>query len=486
EDFEKALDYYQEALRKRTGVDDRQLTGSTYNGIGSVYLSYKKDYAQAIQYYDRAEVLREEIGDLAGLRATRLYKATAYMNSADNLSNSARYPEALVHLEKALDLNKKINANVRVGETLNQIGLIYSRMGDFSTAVEKLSEAAEIMKDEENETGLAGVYNHFGIVLQAAGRIERALEYYRMAFEIYEVQNDPEGLLPVISNMGTLFFDMKDFSRAEEFHLRGLKISREIGSGGSEVNYLLNLANDYTALERLDEAMLNYRSANEIVSRLNNPDLLWRIAVSMAENYEQRGDLENAVALNDSALNIIEGIRNSLQDKELKAYYIASYRSVFEDIINLLGILHGTDAEKGYDYLAFNYAENCKSRVLLDLLAESLSAGKSNVEISGPDASRPAIPVSATEVQSLLPDENSVILEYSVGDTVPASGRFPDPVSGFSGCPDGKPFRNRLKPSGLHCWTLNKVHSNFFQAPHLYCMMSLSGRQSRFSQNDPD
>ncbi len=94
----------------------------------------------------------------------------------------------------------------------------------------------------------------------------------------------------------------------------------------------------------------------------------------MAEYYESKGDYEKVVELNDSALKLLEGLRNTLQTGEQKASYMASERYVYEDIIDLLATLHEKDMTKGYDKLAFLYAEQSKSRVLLDLLRSKSSA----------------------------------------------------------------------------------------------------------------
>ena len=165
---------------------------------------------------------------------------------------------------------------------------------------------------------------------------------------------------------------MKDYPRAEEYHLRGLGICREMNAKVEEVHFLLNLANDQIMLGKLNEAKGNYDSANGIAKSLNNPDLDWRIVVGMAEYYEQMGEYKKAVELNDSALNILEGMRSTIQSKEQKAHLYGQVNVLsYEDIINLLETLHEKDMTKGYDKLAFLYAERSKSRVLLDLLAES-------------------------------------------------------------------------------------------------------------------
>jgi CHAT domain-containing protein len=210
--------------------------------------------------------------------------------------------------------------------------------------------------------------------------------------------------------------DMKDYARAEDYHTRGLKLSRENNDNVKEAHFLLNLANDQTMLGKLDEAKIHYDSALEVAKSLNNPDLNWRIIAGMAEYNEQKGKYEKAVQLNDSALKILDGMRNTLKSKEQKASYMASERYAFEDIIDLLETLYEKDKTKGYDRLAFSYAESSKSRVLLDLLSESLSDVSKNVPLE-PANARNAQPVTIDEVEALLPDRNTVILEYSVGDS---------------------------------------------------------------------
>ena len=152
--------------------------------------------------------------------------------------------------------------------------------------------------------------------------------------------------------------------------------------------------------------MAHYTEAFEIAGLLNNPDLLWRITTGMAEIWERKGNYEKAVTLNDSALAIIESLRNTLESDEQRASFLASERYVFEDIIGLLATLHEKDDSKDYDKLAFRYAEQSKARVFLDLLSDSSEGIKDTGK-----------PISITETQEMLPDNNTVMLEYSVGDS---------------------------------------------------------------------
>jgi CHAT domain-containing protein/Tfp pilus assembly protein PilF len=416
-DNEKALKYYEDALRKRKEVDDKVLIGNTLNSLGSVSYGYLEDYPQAILYYDKAEALRSEIGDKTGLHITKSYKANALKKWGNQLDNTGRYNEALEALGKAYEIDISLENRSETGEVLSYMGYVYSKLGDYNTAAAKLTEAVNIMKEENDTLGLAGVYNHFGIVLQRAGRTEKALEYYNNSLKIYEERSDLTDEIPVIDNLGTLFFDLKDYSKAGDYHTRGLKICRELNDKEKEIDYLLNLANDQIFLGKLDEALSNYEAGLKIARMLKNPDIIWRITVGMAECYESRGEYEKVVELNDSALNLLDSLRNTLRSEELRATLMARERYVFEDIIDFLATLHEKDRTKGYDRLAFSYAERSKSRVLLDLLARSLTDTSKNNANSAYSNNLNPQPISIDEVKKLCPDKNTVVLEYSIGDS---------------------------------------------------------------------
>jgi CHAT domain-containing protein/Tfp pilus assembly protein PilF len=422
-DSKKALKYYNDALVMREKVDDKALIGNTFNSLGSVNFRYFQEnpqstdyFEQAIIFYDKAEAIRTEIGDLAGLRTTKSYIAGAYKEYGNQMNITGRFNEAIESLEKAYEIDRKINAGSETGEVVSQIGFIYSKLGDYNTAAEKLTEAIKIMKEENDTLGLAGVYNHFGIVLQRAGRTERALEYYNNALKIYEERKDFADEIAVIGNMGTLFFDNKEYVKAEEYHTRGLSLCRMVKDQEKEMDYLLNLANDQIYLGKFDEALSNYETGLKLSKSLKNPDIIWRITLGMAECYESKGDYLKVVELNDNALSLLDSLRNTLQSEELKASYMARERFVFEDIIDLLATLHEKDRSKGYDKLAFSYSERSKSRVLLDLLSELQTKGNSN-KASGNNIIRSPQPITLEETEELCPDNKIVILEYSVGDS---------------------------------------------------------------------
>jgi len=443
-DIDTCLSYYQAALEARQRVDDKQLTASSLNGIGQVHFYFLPDSEETLDYFIRAAEIREEIGDWAALGNSHTLAAwtcedrgelekaiehydqsfNAYRNAGDSvrMANSrintamilklqGLYPEALAVLEEAYEISFEARDTRGLGDALMQMANVYSILGDYNTAVEKCTEALPVFEEVNDTWGIAGVYNNLGITLQNAGRIERAASFYEKALSIYDTLNEQEDVLVVVINLGTIEFDRKNYLKAEEYHKRGLKISRNMDAPSEEMICLLNLANDQNRLGKLEDALSNYEAALELANSLNSPEIIWKILVGKGENYQLRGDYPRAIEYNELGLSGIDEIRESLPQDEYRTSYMARERVAYEDVIHMLGELHEEDHTKGYDLLAFQYTQRCKSRTFLDLLTQ-----KSYNESEGP-SNQKLTTATLFDLQSSLKDKNTVVLEYSLGDS---------------------------------------------------------------------
>ncbi|MEA3478832.1 MAG: CHAT domain-containing protein, partial [Bacteroidota bacterium] len=405
-DTEITLQYYQEALKAREKLDDKQLMSASLNGIGLVYARFLNEYERAIEYYDKAAIIRKEIKDWKRLGTTLTYKASAYekagqpelaretfiksfevhkklgdkfrmgeamLNSGTILGQLGKFNEALSDFATSMEIFRELNDTIGIGDVLTQMSTVYVNLGDYPSAISACSESLNLMKAIKDDLGIAGAFNNMGLIYQSAGRLGKSTEYYRYALEKFEELKNHQNVIIVLNNIGTVYFDQGEYSKAEEYHFQGLERSREINSRMLQGYCIINLANDQNQLQKLEEAWSNYESALELAQSLNSPELEWKAMVGMAENYKLREEYDKAIAYNEKALAIIEEMRSSMQSDEFKANYMARERYVFEDVINMLGELHEKDPKGDYDSKAFQLAEQSKSRALLDLLTESIA-----------------------------------------------------------------------------------------------------------------
>jgi CHAT domain-containing protein len=443
-DPDTSLYYYEKALQAREQVDDKYLTGGTLNTIGLIYYYYTTELDTPISYFNRAAEIREEIRHWQGLGSTLLILGEAYqykgeLDSAiyafeksylsfEKAGNSARmaegklhsgtllirtgkYPPALDNLSTSLDLYQILGDTMMMGDVHTQFAIAYAYLGDYDSAIEHATRAFELYEGINEYWGLAGAYNHTGIVLQEVKRTEKALEYYEKALAIYKELNDQEHVVIISNNLGTVEFDLRNYSSAEEYHSQALKISQQMQDKSLEMPSLLNLANTQNMLGKLDEAQNHYESALMLSKELENPETEWKIMMGMAELFQRKGDFTKAIEYNEAGLQIIEQIRASIPQEEFRTSYMARERYAYEDVIHMLGELYENNSNGGYEQLAFQYVQRSKSRTFLDFISQN------DTENSGTTSQVVSTPATLAEVKSTIEDRNTVLLEYSLGDS---------------------------------------------------------------------
>ncbi len=441
---DSTLHYYDLAYRAREQMDDKQLMSASLNGIGLVYERFLNDYENALEYYSRAENIRKEIGDWNSLGTTLSYKASVYqktgkfkeaietfrlsyavnekggdsyrmaearLHSGTLLNYHGSFDEALDDLTAAMEIFKEINDSTGIGDAFTQISSVYVNLGDYTSAISACTESVNIMQAIGDEWGLAGAYNNMGWIYQSAKRLERSAEFYRLALEKYKSLEDTESVIIILNNLGTVAYDQGEYARAEEYHLMGLEQAREIEYTLLQMQCMVNLANDRNRLGKIDTALSNYNASLKMAETLNNPEGKWKALVGTAENYKIREEYDQAIKYNELALEIIEEIRSSMEQDEFKANYLARERYAYEDVITLFGKLDEMNPGDDYDQKAFELAEKCKARALLDLLSEQ------DIEGSEENLRKNTEPVLLKEFQNSCLDDNTCLIEYSTGDS---------------------------------------------------------------------
>ena len=428
---DSCLSLYRQALNARIEADDKVLIAATLNGIGGLYFQHFKELDSAIIYYNRAIKVRQKIGDLKGLGNSMIYLALVFeergqleeafrcfeksylihqeirdrnlmalskLYAGTNLQKLGRYPEALEDLETARDICLEISDTLNLADVYVQLALVYDNIGDYDTAIDQVSKASGLYQQLGNQWGMAGTYNHTGIILQDADRKKRAEESYLKSLEIYRQLNDQKNVVVLLNNLGTVTFEQNDYESALAYNLQGLELSRSLEYKAGELTCLINLANTQNQLNQLDSALTNYDLALKLSRAMNSPDSEWRTLVGMGENYEIRGDYAKAIRYNEEGLRIIEDLRSTLHSASERSNYLARERYAFEHVIHMLTEQHEKDPGKGYDLLAFEYAQRCKSRSFLE-------------QIKG------IKPVTLKQVQNSGLEKKSVIMEYFLGSS---------------------------------------------------------------------
>jgi len=135
----------------------------------------KKDYGQAMKYFEDSHRLFLEVGDQE--------KIIRSMNNLGNLHSDLQlYEQALKYYSQAFQLSEK--SGKVYSDPLNNIGNLYFRQGNYQKAVEYYERGFDLAKKENNKLSELNIIVNLGEVYARAGRGKEAQQYLDQAMTL--------------------------------------------------------------------------------------------------------------------------------------------------------------------------------------------------------------------------------------------------------------------------------------------------------------
>ncbi|MEG4079422.1 CHAT domain-containing protein [Microcoleus sp. Pol8_D6] len=360
---QKALEYYNQSLPLRRETGDRGGEATTLTNLGDVY-SDLGEQQKALEYYSQSLPLFRALGDRGG-------EATTLTNIGGVYSDLGEKQKALEYYSQSLSLSRAIGDRRGEATTLNNIGNVYSALGEKQKALEYLGQSLPLRRATGDRRGEAATLNNIGGVYSELGEKQKALEYYSQSLPLSRAVGNRSGEALTLNNIGNIYSDLGEKQKALEYYSQSLPLSRATGNRYGEATTLNNIGFVYSELGEKQKA-LEYYSQSLPLSRATG-DRAGEATIFSNIAYTKR-DLNNLPeALNDieSSLKIIENLRTKIASPELRSSYFATVQNYYEFYIDLLMQLHKTNPKSGYDTKALEASERSRARSLLELLFES-------------------------------------------------------------------------------------------------------------------
>ncbi|MEP6489112.1 tetratricopeptide repeat protein [Microcoleus vaginatus GB2-A3] len=359
---QKALDSYNQSLTLRRAVGDRRGEATTLNNIGLVY-SALGEKQKALEYYSQSLPLFGGVGDRRG-------EATTLNNIGLVYSDLGEKQKALEYYTQSLPLIRAVGDVGGEATILNNIGLVYSDLGEKQKALEYYTQSLPLIRVVGDVGGEARTLNNIGFVYEDLGEEQKALEYYTQSLPLSRVVGARSQEATTLNNIGSVYHDLGEKQKALEYYSQSLALFRAVGDRSQEARALNNIGLVYSLAEQ--QKALEYYSQSLPLSRAvgdrsGEATTLYNIASAK----RAQGHLTEALTDIETALKIIESLRTKVASPELRTSYFATVQNYYQFYIDLLMQLHKTQPKSGYDTKAFEASERSRARSLLELLQEA-------------------------------------------------------------------------------------------------------------------
>ena len=377
--------------------------------IGSLYL-YARDYKQARSYSEQSlamsEVVRnssEPVGALpdqygvAGALSTlatlfsqdgnylqaieHLQKSTALYRElgsvrygyqqAENLAELGRVHkamgdnvQALLFLNKAFEVARKLPYHDLTARIINSIGLLYLEQEDYAKALGFFGQSLEAYKRSSNQAEAALVLQNLGVTHQRQGNFDQALESFRKSIE-QAGESDKDVLIAARQGMGAVYREKGEFKAALEVLDLGLSLAEQVGDQTRIAEILWRKAEVHHDLRNYADAVVLSESALKIAQKLGLPKLSYLTATTLGKTYIKQKKTDLAMNVLAQAVKQIEAMRAQVTGQEQgRLLFFEKKVIAYHALIELL-------VEQNRLTEALMYTERAKGRVLLDILSGS-------------------------------------------------------------------------------------------------------------------
>jgi CHAT domain-containing protein len=384
-------------LRQRLGGETGQ--AEVLYQIGTLYYYYLRNTELALQCYRRALELQSRNEDLRGQSWT-LGELGVLDGNQGNPDRAHDYLDLALERGKAAgDLNAQ--ASALEGSASFEIDL-----GNLQAAYDKYSQAGKLLTPDGVSSHAAWALDGLARVLLYLGESERARQTYGEALNEFEALHLPQGRADTLLGIGATFEQEGEapgaiaaFQKALEIirasslrRMEGLalydlgKVHRELrqptqaipeleaalaleaaDSSVRQAQTQVELANAYIQAGKTAAAESVFRHAIQISSRA--PVVEAAAQAGLARIERDRGELAAARSAIGSALEITERLRAGVLRPDQRVSFLASRRSYYESLVDLLMRLDRIEPGAGHDVDAAGASEQARARGLLDLLA---------------------------------------------------------------------------------------------------------------------
>mgnify|MGYP001606568990 CR=1 FL=1 len=426
-DYPTSLKQYQQALDLYEGADFPRGVSDTLGNIGGVNLLLGR-YGEALSYYKRALLISETLQSKTSMSLDHGNLALCYLGLG-------QLDRALEHSDLALALAIETGMRKEEALWLRSKGNIQIRKGQYDLGLESHRSALTIYEEINARSVLLDALHDMGRIHLLLGDLISAEQYFERGIVMARELGMAQAVTANLLVLGDLQFTRDHLPEANALYQQALQRATEAGELNYQAQSLLRLSLTHRQQGQLEEAEAEARQALAIaedtgtslveseawyaigeLARLEgkvnpaldaythatasagtDPNLLWQIHYGIARAQIHAGERHKAIAELETAVQIIESVRERLREERFRAGYIQDKYQVYITLVQL-------QLELGLMKQAFSTAERLRARSFLDQLENGGPVSRNEQERQVEFALRERI----RQLQSTLDAENEL------------------------------------------------------------------------------
>ena len=371
-ELRKALEYYEQSLAQWRSFKDTNGEARTLINLGLVN-SQLGEMHVALDNYDQALTVWTKLGNRFQAAETLTRIGLAY----DNLGE---WQKSLEYTTQALAQYRTIGNKRGEAAAVNNIGLVYVKLGEAQKALDYYNQSLTLWRTLGNRREEANTLSNIGLAEAQQNNAPKALASYQLSLKLWREAGDRRGEALVLQRLGDLQAAASDQATALEFYNQALPLFQTAGDIFRESSVLMSIGNLQLAQGDPNQAKENFNRALTILQAIGHRANEAQALYGLARIERVQGNLNKAHQQIESALTKAEAVRTEVGSQQLRASYLASIHKYYELNLEILMQLHQAYPDEGYAARAIQASEHARARGLVELLTEAHANIRAGVE----------------------------------------------------------------------------------------------------------
>ena len=306
-----------------------------------------------------ADVLADQLGDVRG--QLRIQAELGAINLG-----SSRLEAAYTAYQKALILLKQSPDAVTEGYVWSDLGVLYTLLHEFDRAGDALDQAMAVWKRSPNPTGEVNTLDDFGELWMSRHNLPLARTYYHQGLALATTQSLPRAEIYLVRGLGASYLMDNHLADAGKNLEQALTLALQTREGDGLPEIYCLLGDLHVRRHQDAQAEQSYQLCGQKASTAHDANNVIRSQGSLARLNLAQGNVDAAMKYSEQSLMGIENARKAIPEQDLRTSFFSSMRSYYDLAIEILERLNRLHPKEDYGWQAFLTAERARSRMLLD------------------------------------------------------------------------------------------------------------------------
>lgn len=349
-------------LYANQAISDFRKTNDSYFLIQSLLSAAR--YNQSLSKYAESEVLLLEAVSLNNSIDNDDLLESLYDQLGELFKVSGKYDQSILYFNKRLKLAEKKGSALKISNAYNDIGAVYSYMGDGASALKFYNRSLDYRKNAGIKANPI-ILSNVALVYQSLNEYTLAQDLFLDALSIFEENENKYWIPKTLEHLADLYLDWNKPEEGLKYAERSVEKAKLYEDVSLTATSYLVLARIHTRLGSHDVALLFYRKSFKSTKQARGFSRALSL-INFAQAFQNTSS-DSAFYYADLAFDEIEWLRGNIYGDHLQTEVFRFYATFFFRVASW-HIENNNDITS-----AFAIIEKGKSRSLLDQISASES-----------------------------------------------------------------------------------------------------------------